>query len=158
MALPFKSHPLFILRKAIIIIALIVLVLCFVGPSYLAGFSAWLLVSLAFCALDVYIYATKKAENPDEDPKWPTVLWIVGDLLLSLIQQFVFWAALAALSYRYYSYYLDIVAAYAALANFLCSYVATSVQSLMGVFCLLTRVQTAACILLLETTHGTVQE
>ncbi len=124
MALPYSSHPIYNLRKIAIIIALIGIVLCLLSYNpYSNGAPAENGISLAitalFCTADLILYATNKLEKPDEDPKWPTLKWMVGDAILALILQLMFWAAMNGLSYGYQT---NIIGAYGALAAFLCSY------------------------------------
>ena len=123
MALPLKSHPLYYLRKISIVIAVVGILLSFTSyipysSGELLASASFLTFSALFCAADLVSYATQKLANPDEDPKWPTRKWMVGDVVLAIILQFVFWGAIGALSWGYGT---NVAGAYAALANFLCS-------------------------------------
>ena len=126
MALPFSSHPIFHLRKAVIIIAIIGIILFSLSSqgyysSSLPGTVVFLAISAIICVFDLYHYAVKKVENPDEDPKWPQPKWIFVDFVMALILQFVFWGAIISLSDSYGYGGPNIIAAYGALAEFLCS-------------------------------------
>lgn len=86
----------------------------------MASSSFFLAASAFFCAADLVFYALKKVEHPDEDPKWPTRQWMIGDAILGIILQFAFWGGVASLAF---DYDINIVAAYGILADLLCSYV-----------------------------------
>ena len=127
MALPLKDHPIYPLRKAIIIIAIIGILLCFIassnswyyGETY--GASALFLgLSTLLCTADLISYASKKVEHPDEDPKWPLRRWILMDFVMALVLQFMFWCGIASLAASYYDE-TNILGAYGTLADFLCS-------------------------------------
>lgn len=75
-------------------------------------------LSALLCAFDLYHYACKKVENPDEDSEWPKSRWIFVDILMAALLQFIFWCAIASLSDFYDA---NIIAAYGALGTFLCS-------------------------------------
>ena len=126
MALPLTSHPIYHLRKISIVVAVIGILLCGVSiPPYNAealGTSIFfLIVSALFCAVDVVCYATKKAEDPDEDPKWPLRKWMLGDFIFAVALLFLFFGALNSLSWVGYGYAPNIIGAYGALADLLCS-------------------------------------
>lgn len=128
MALPYRAHPLYHLRKALIVTDIIGIILSVLligpyGPSGDGSIPFWLAISAPVAAADLVFYATKKLADPDNNPPWPRKLWVIGDILLAIILQIVFWAAIASLSWRY-SYGGDaIFGAYAALACFIASYV-----------------------------------
>ena len=125
MAIPFRSHPLYLRRKILIIIAVIGIVLSALsipihqGECIIATL-LFLIISVIFCAADLYCYAAKKLQQPDEDPKWPLRRWMAGDLILAILLQYLFWITVAILSWDSY-YGPNIVGLYAALADLLCS-------------------------------------
>ena len=130
MPLPYKSHPIYGLRLALIISAAISLLITLnvvlsrlTGPGYSDYWETiglWIvhgvcaILSIALSRYDLRSWATLKAANPDEDPEWPLRRTIIGDVVLGL----GFWALWAAevdqvqYSWRY-PYYLT-----AAYANF----------------------------------------
>ena len=127
MALPLSSHPIVHLRKATIVIAVIGIVLCCLSSSNyyydggtLAASVIFLALSALLCTTDLISYATKKVEHPDEDPKWPLRRWIIVDVIMAVVLQFIFWCAIIGLA-DFYGYGTNIVGAYGALADFLCS-------------------------------------
>ncbi|KAK5164939.1 uncharacterized protein LTR77_009604 [Saxophila tyrrhenica] len=123
MSLPFSSHPLFKLRRASIIIALIGIFLCVCSfkpwsDGSLVGAALILAISALCCAADLLRYAIKKVENPDQDPLWPQRKWMLADGVLAVVLQFTFWAAASDLSYSGDDI---VVAAYGVLGALLCS-------------------------------------
>lgn len=123
MALPYQSHPIYCLRKAIIIIAIIGILLCCIGNSSLQPLTAsviFLATSALFATADLLFYATKKVEHPDQDPPWPVWKIMLGDLVLAVVLQLVFWNALIVLSWQL-TYESNFIGAYGALADLLCS-------------------------------------
>ena len=122
-SLPLKSHPIYGLRKFTIILAIIGILLALIslGPyaESIAAGAGFLALSILACAADLVSYATEKVSNPDDDPKWPTKRWMFIDIVLAIILQFTFWGAIVALSWTYYG--TNILGAYAALADLLCS-------------------------------------
>ena len=131
MSLPFSSHPLYRLRRATTIFAVIGALLCFLGslqwgPYYGASLhSNFVLLGLSafLCALDLICYASRKKDSPDEEPERPTGKWALIDLIMALLLQFAFWASLAVLgdSYGYYSF--NVLGLYGILADLVCSWV-----------------------------------
>lgn len=126
LTLPFKSHPLFPLRKKTIIVALLGLILSAASSgSYYepVGFSMLLLFfSILFCLADLVAYARKKASNPDEDPKWPDTKFMVCDVLLAVLLFGTFWSCITVLDYSwYYTPMQNVLEAYGALAVLVCS-------------------------------------
>ena len=124
MALPLYSHPIFNLRKATIVVDLIGVVLCILSDDRywdqtLPTCALLLAFSALVCTVDLISYAKKKVEDPDEDPKWPSLKWIFLDLIMTAVLQFMFWGALVSLSDSYYG--TSIVGAYGALTAFISS-------------------------------------
>ena len=125
MALPFSSHPLYALRKVSIAVAIIGVVLSafsipFYGGECVVAVLLFLIISIFFSVADLYSYAAKKLQHPDDDPKWPLRRWMAGDLILAILLQWVFWVSVAILSFDSY-YGTNIGGLYAALAGLLCS-------------------------------------
>ena len=77
--------------------------------------------SALFSAYDVFLYATKKAEHPDEDPMWPQVKIMTLDVILALVLQLTFWAALGELRWSYGPSPAQVFGAYGILADLICS-------------------------------------
>lgn len=125
MPLPYKSHPLYGLRNVTSIIAFIGIILCFLCfDTYRPGFIVcFLLFSAIFSRLDVFLYALRRVEHPDEEPKWPNLKIMNGDLLLAVILQFAFWAAVGEITwgYGYRGGPSRVAEAYGILTAFLCS-------------------------------------
>ena len=128
MSLPFSSHPLYQLRRAIIISAILGVILCILGSSwypYYGGalsLSFMLLGGSAFlCALDLICYASRKKDNPDEEPKRPAGRWALVDLIMAILLQFAFWTTIIELT-DYYGYYSpNLLGIYGILADLVCS-------------------------------------
>ncbi|KAK4504186.1 hypothetical protein PRZ48_005102 [Zasmidium cellare] len=124
--LPYKSHPIFHLRKLLLIVAGIGLVFCFITadpydrPFFFACVFL-LAVSIFFVLCDLTSYALKKAQDPEHDPKWPRVIFMIGDVILAVVLHFSFWTAIASLEYRGPYYSSTTGPAYAALAPLICS-------------------------------------
>ena len=123
MALPLSSHPIYNLRKVSIIIAAIGFIFCLLCiPAYngqvLIPCTLLLACSPFFCGADVVLYAVKKAEDPDNNPEWPKRKWMIGDVLLAIVLQYVFWVTISIWSWLYNG---NVFVAYGALAAFLCS-------------------------------------
>lgn len=124
--LPYTSHPIFHLRKLSLIVACLGAFSCFVfadpygGPIFLI-LVFLLIVSIFFVLCDLTAYALKKAQNPDQDPEWPRIVFMVGDVCLAVLLQFAFWVAISALETGGYYYGSKTFPAYAALTIFICS-------------------------------------
>ncbi len=122
MSLPFSSHPLYRLRLATLIVAVVGALLCFLGHDGILGSSFVVLGLSAFlCALDLICYAIKKKDNPDEEPERPTGKWALVDLIMAVLLQFVFWPSLVSLSEPYIYYNYNILGVYGILADLICS-------------------------------------
>ena len=121
-SLPFTSHPIYHFRKYSIIVALLGAFLCASSANGMGGpidTSVPLLIfSALFCAADLFCYAKKKSRNPDEEPEWPSKLWMCGDVVFALLLQVTFWACLNELTWSYSS---RVLAAYGALGDMICS-------------------------------------
>jgi hypothetical protein len=83
----------------------------------LLGLSAFL------CTLDLICYASKKKDNPDEEPERPIGKWALVDLIMAVLLQFVFWTALVVLSDIYSYDYYNFLGLYGILADVICSWV-----------------------------------
>lgn len=129
MSLPFNSHPLYQWRRATIIFAVIGALLCFLGSSYWGPYwlaslhSSFLLLALSafLCALDLICYASRKKDNPDEEPDRPTGKWALIDLIMAILLQFVFWASVAEFGDSYAYPYYNVLGLYGILADLVCS-------------------------------------
>nr|POF01016.1 hypothetical protein CFP56_20964 [Quercus suber] len=126
--LPYAQHPIFPLRRLHCVVAFVGVFLCFISTNWydadVITFTILsLLASIFFCAADVYLWATKKAANPDEDPPWPTRRFIFGDLAMAVVLLFVFAVGFSAVASGPYGYGGpgNVVKAYAFLAALICS-------------------------------------
>ncbi|KAF2169965.1 hypothetical protein M409DRAFT_19580 [Zasmidium cellare ATCC 36951] len=124
--LPYKSHPIYHLRRLLLIVSLLGVFLCFISgdPYALTIFFACvfvLAVSIFFVLCDLTAYALKKAQSPDHDPQWPKIIFMVGDVILAVVLQFAFWTAIATLENRGPYYGSTTCPAYAALTPLICS-------------------------------------
>lgn len=124
--LPWKSHPLFPLRRVCIATAIIG-ILCFWCGNRIIDYYPYdmyynpafaFLFSTAFCFTDLFRYAVKKARDPDTDPPWPQRRWMLVDFLLTIILQFLFWSEVTI---PHYSSGFRLSSAWAVLAELLCS-------------------------------------
>jgi hypothetical protein len=121
--LAMDRHPLYRLRKAIIIAAAIGIVLSFssVGPyveSVYGSLAFLFILSAIFCALDLRHYAERLARNPDQTPAWPQKSWMAGDLILVILLFGGFFAGLAGIEaspHYYHNAPIDVARSYAAL-------------------------------------------
>jgi hypothetical protein len=80
-------------------------------------------VSAFLCALDLICYASRKKENPDEEPERPTGKWALVDLIMAILLQFAFWTSLVDLSEFYRYDYYSVLGLYGILADLICSWV-----------------------------------
>lgn len=127
MSLPYSSHPLYQLRGAIIVFAILGLILCILGSSSRPYYSPALNLSFTLlgasaflCALDLLCYASRKKDNPDEEPNRPAGRWALVDLIMAILLQFAFWIAIIDLTeYIYYS--PNVLGIYGILADLVCS-------------------------------------
>ena len=122
--LPYDAHPRYHQRKLLIITALIGAALCLLtinttGRLVFTTSLLFLALSTFLAACDLNCCAMKKAQNPDEDLDWPRVVTMVADLLLAILLQLAFWASAATAENMYRG--SSVCAAYAALADLLCS-------------------------------------
>ena len=133
--LPYKSHPLYLLRRGTLIVSIIGIVLNALALVALSAsgntyripifvFSAFLLLaSVAFISHDLITYAAREAVKnivsatssdgePQaeiqraEKPKWPSKRLVIGDLILAITLQWLFWIAfftIISTSYGFYS-------------------------------------------------------
>lgn len=129
-SLPFKSHPLYTLRKSIFLFALLGVLLCIFGsgPFFIGYIASWSFSLLAFSAflsaLDLICWATKKKNDPDHEPKRPNGAWAIVDVLMAVVLQFAFWATISMLAdeLRYsYGTGITIFVIYGILADLVCS-------------------------------------
>ncbi|KAK5689323.1 hypothetical protein LTR17_026340 [Elasticomyces elasticus] len=126
MDLPFSTHPLYNIRRANIIIALVALLFCLFSPQpwwYSDPFqfeACILLVSLIFLAADLCCYAEKKKRDPERDPPWPSRKVMLGDAALAVVLLGAFMAAVSAAANSYGSAG-RVVGAYTALGALVCS-------------------------------------
>ena len=130
MDLPYHTHPLYNLRKALVIIAGIGIILCVAStPPYIPAAitiapAVTLFASLLLSTFDLFSYVVWKAQHPDQEPKWPTTVSMVGDVVLAAMQQIVFWIIISNLRWNYWTPYgrvKSILRAYGCLAVLLCS-------------------------------------
>lgn len=106
--LPYSSHPIYNLRRCLIVADNIGALCCFLGtlqyytfPEFLGGSIIALAVSALFCLWDLFKYARKKAQNPDHDPAWPSKMVIGVDLALAVLLFGAFWVLLVSQRYLY---------------------------------------------------------
>ena len=92
MSLPYSSHPIFTLRRALLITGVISIILSLVSALcdiYEPGLWIWHLVislaSLALCLSDLFTWAVAKAADPDNDPPWPLKKYMLGDIVLGVV-------------------------------------------------------------------------
>ena len=83
--------------------------------------------SAFLCALDLICYASRKKDNPDEEPNRPAGRWALVDLIMAILLQFAFWVAIIDLTDYYYG--PNVLGIYGILADFVCSYVFHPVSS-----------------------------
>lgn len=127
MAFPDNAHPIYQLRRNLIFIDLvgIIVLLLFINiytpASDEIALPILLAISAIFTAIDLACYTAKKATSPDQDPPWPSNLWIVGDAVLAILLQCGFWGAIVGLDSSYYNTGEIILGAYGALACFFAS-------------------------------------
>lgn len=133
LALPFKDHPIFTLRKYTIMAALIGLILCaasfdsYYGPNNPVGFAVFVfLISLLVCLCDLISYARKQkttmARDPGSKPEWPNTKFMFMDLLLALALFVTSWAVLAFAMMPWCAESASLVLqAYGTLAGLICS-------------------------------------
>lgn len=119
MSLPYKAHPLYSQRRALLITAGIGILLDLTGissydpiPSTVSIFL--LAISATFSFADLSEYAVEKVKHPDQDPKWPLKRYMIGDIIFSVVLQFMFWAGLEG-------YGRNPLALYGNLGNFVAS-------------------------------------
>lgn len=122
--LQYNAHPLFHQRKVLIITALIGAALCLLTVNTNDGLVftislLFLVLSTFLAACDLNCHAMKKAYQPDEDVPWPRVVTMVADFVLGIALQLMFWASAATAENMWYG--SRVCAAYAALADLLCS-------------------------------------
>lgn len=129
MDLPFRSHPLYSLRIAIISSAVLGMLLCFgcLRPWGCEPFETEIGVlgaSSVVSAAELYYYARQKKDHPDQDPKWPDKKWILGDAVLAFALLLSFAASVVAAGSYCSGYHFgdDVIPAYAALCALVCSY------------------------------------
>lgn len=134
-ALPYKSHPLYKLRIATLITAVVgsfLNIFAILGliyndsdriPYFLFSF-VLLFISLTFVLHDLNTYAASRASNgpaqahgsksapepqlqprPAEDPEWPSKRLVITDLVLAILLQWLFWVAFFAIVSGYHRYY-----------------------------------------------------
>ncbi|KAK3069633.1 hypothetical protein LTR53_011877 [Teratosphaeriaceae sp. CCFEE 6253] len=120
-----SSHPLYTLRKANIIIALlgVLFATLSIAPWDSEPFVFELPVlalSLIFLVGDLYYYAEQKKRDPDHDPPWPIVKSMLCDAILAVVLLLVFAVTVSAETAGMYRPG-RMVGAWAALAALLCS-------------------------------------
>jgi hypothetical protein len=92
MANPYDSHPIYWLRRCLLVLAVFSFILGALACS-LAGYNApiwafhllWTFCSALWCIHDLVQYAMAKARNPDQEPSWPSKKVMTGDVVLTVL-------------------------------------------------------------------------
>lgn len=122
--LPYESHPIFTLRKSLIMAAITGCLLSFLsynpyGGEVFAICVLFLAVSILFAACGLTSWAMEKKQKPDQEPAWPRTVMMLGDVALAVVLQLLFWVSASFAEHLYSG--SRVIAAYAALSAFACS-------------------------------------
>ena len=130
MSLPFSTHPLYQLRRILVIVAVLGALLCVFATSFSPYYYSYgaivhtcifLCLSAFLCLLDLICWGTRKKDHPDEDPDRPTGRWALVDLIAAIALQFAFWGSIPGLSYPYSYDEFNLLGAYGILGALVCS-------------------------------------
>jgi hypothetical protein len=99
MANPYDSHPIYRLRRFLLILSIFSLILAAVACGSVRWDSPvwifhllWTFLSVLFCIYDLVQYAISKARNPEERPQWPVKKVMIGDAIFIVL--FAWWFCL----------------------------------------------------------------
>ena len=108
--IPYEDHPIYQLRRYILILAptsILLAIISVAGPAayYDDGTPAWLIhlilsiISAAWAFWDFYRWMMVKHKDGDESPKWPFKIIMIGDAVVALVWLWLFLAELGLTDY-----------------------------------------------------------
>ncbi len=108
MANPYHSHPIYLLRRCLLILAIFSFLLSSLAatdrgreiPLWIMHI-LWTLCSALLCVYDLVRYAMAKAREPGSMPDWPLKKIMVGDAFLAAVFGWWYCIELASLSVFY---------------------------------------------------------
>jgi hypothetical protein len=119
MANPYDSHPLYRLRRDLVILAIFSFVLGSIAaagsrtggdPPIWTFHLLWTFCSLLLCIYDLIQYALEKARDPEAETSWPSKKIMNGDAILTVLFVWLFVLESASLDMYYSSTPLTVYA------------------------------------------------